>query len=64
MQSGLTVVFILVISRHSICDPTLRGLTVTAKAKVCHLLFIVRRTQHCGAKLSYTTINKALLIVV
>jgi len=23
------------------------------------LLFIVRRTQHCGVKLSYTTINKA-----
>jgi len=23
------------------------------------LLFIVRRTQHCGAKLSYAPINKA-----
>jgi len=37
MQSGLTVVFILVISRHSICDSTLRVLTVTTKAKVRRL---------------------------
>ena len=29
-----------------------------------YLLYIVRSTQQCGAKLSYATINKALLIVV
>jgi len=28
-----------------------------------NLLFIVCRTQQCGAKLSYVTINEALLIV-
>jgi len=33
MQSGLAVVFILIITRRSICDSMVRVLTVTAKRR-------------------------------
>jgi len=55
MQSGLTVVFTLVISRHSTCDTTLRVLTVTAKAKVCILEMFQQKHKQFRSEYKFNT---------